>query len=117
MKNRYPCPCCGYYVFDESPGSFSFCPICGWQDDIIDLEEMYEPMGPNRIFLFDAQRNFREFGAAEERLKESVRQPNQDDIRDPKWRPLNKDIDRPHALQNLRDSEIYYWNWIKEVRG
>jgi hypothetical protein len=27
-KAQYPCPCCGFLVFDEEPGSFSICPIC-----------------------------------------------------------------------------------------
>jgi hypothetical protein len=25
---RYPCPCCGYLVLDEEPGSYEICPIC-----------------------------------------------------------------------------------------
>jgi hypothetical protein len=34
---RFPCPVCGYFVFDEPPGSFAICPICFWEDDIVQL--------------------------------------------------------------------------------
>ena len=33
-----PCPCCGYLVFDEEPGSYSICPICYWEDDAVQLQ-------------------------------------------------------------------------------
>src|SRR5436190_23116503 len=33
----YPCPVCGYLVFDEPPGSYAICPICFWEDDAIQL--------------------------------------------------------------------------------
>jgi len=33
----YPCPCCGYLVFTEPPGSFEICPICFWEDDVSQL--------------------------------------------------------------------------------
>ncbi len=34
---NYPCPCCGYLVFTEPPGSYTICPICFWEDDISQL--------------------------------------------------------------------------------
>jgi len=33
----YPCPCCGYVVFDEPPGSYAIRPICFWEDDLAQL--------------------------------------------------------------------------------
>ena len=32
-----PCPSCGHLVFDEEPGSYSICPVCGWEDDLSQL--------------------------------------------------------------------------------
>lgn len=34
----YPCPVCGYLVFDEPPGSYAVCPVCNWEDDALQLE-------------------------------------------------------------------------------
>jgi rubrerythrin len=34
---KYPCPGCGYLVFDEPPGSYEICPICFWEDDLAQL--------------------------------------------------------------------------------
>lgn len=36
-EDLYPCPCCGYLVFDEEPGSYDNCPVCGWEDDLSQL--------------------------------------------------------------------------------
>ncbi|WP_241494482.1 CPCC family cysteine-rich protein [Pseudomonas asplenii] len=30
----FTCPCCGYAVFEEPPGSHDICPICFWEDDL-----------------------------------------------------------------------------------
>ncbi|WP_248129036.1 CPCC family cysteine-rich protein [Pseudomonas sp. W2Aug9] len=27
----FTCPCCGYAVFEEHPGSYDICPICFWR--------------------------------------------------------------------------------------
>ena len=34
---KYPCPGCGYLVFDEPPGSYEICPICFGEDDLAQL--------------------------------------------------------------------------------
>ncbi|MEU0987837.1 CPCC family cysteine-rich protein [Streptomyces sp. NPDC005953] len=33
----YPCPCCGRLVHQSPPGSFQICPVCGWEDDLVQL--------------------------------------------------------------------------------
>jgi hypothetical protein len=35
--NKYPCPCCGYLMFYEGPGSYDICKICFWEDDLSQL--------------------------------------------------------------------------------
>lgn len=36
-QTKFPCPCCGYLVFDREPGFHQVCPICGWEDDLSQL--------------------------------------------------------------------------------
>lgn len=58
---KYPCPCCGYLVFDESPGSHEICPICFWEDDLTQLRFPLMSGGANPVSLIEAQENkFRE---------------------------------------------------------
>ena len=36
---KYKCPCCGFYTFDEKPnGNYDICPVCFWEDDPIQLD-------------------------------------------------------------------------------
>ena len=39
---RYACPCCSYYTFEEKPsGTYYICPVCYWEDDIVQLGPAY----------------------------------------------------------------------------
>ena len=69
---KYPCPCCGYLMFDEPPGSYDICKICFWEDDISQLR-FPRTTGANHVSLIDGQKNFREFGACERRVLQFVR--------------------------------------------
>ena len=98
----YPCPCCGYYMFDEPPGSYVICSICFWEDDAIQLETPTYSGGANTPSLIESQANFASLGAMEERLLDHVRKPDAQDMRDPRWRPATeKDCGT--------DDEPYYW--------
>ena len=86
---RFPCPCCGYLTLEEpSPGSYSICPICFWEDDIIQFEDPDYVDGANHVSLRTAQANFIEFGVSELRFQQYVRKPARDDGRDPTWKPV-----------------------------
>lgn len=54
-QERYPCPCCGFLVFDEAPGSFALCPVCDWEDCAVQLGNPASGGGPNAESLADAQ--------------------------------------------------------------
>ena len=84
-----PCPCCGYLVFSESPGSYDICPICFWEDDASQLRFPLMGGGANEVSLLEAQKNFAAFGASESRLASHVRSPRPDEQRDPSWRPFD----------------------------
>lgn len=120
---KYTCPSCGYFVFDEPPGSYSICAICFWEDDATQLRFPDLAGGANKVSLIDAQKNFQEFGASEKRLSEHVRKPTSEDQRDPQWRmvDLTKDTFEETKIKDGKEyfdavletgvdpSKLYYW--------
>jgi len=59
---RFPCPCCGYRVFQRPPGNHEKCPVCLWEDDLSQLRFPRMPGSANGVSLEQAQHNFIEFG-------------------------------------------------------
>ena len=64
----------------------------------------------------DAQRTFARLGACEERLVKHVRAPNEADVRDPAWRPIEPDdsfeaADAPGIADSYPEDSavLYYW--------
>jgi hypothetical protein len=122
----YPCPCCGYFVFDNPPGSYDICPICFWEDDESQLRFASIGGGANTMSLLEAQRNYAAFGASEERLKPLVRPPRPGEVREMGWRCLDPAIDNieaPHpgvgdGVTYPKDSTaLYYWRESYWRRG
>jgi Cysteine-rich CPCC len=117
---RYPCPCCGYLVLDEEPGSYEICPICFWEDDVSQLRWPDSVGGANRPSLIEAQAAFAEIGAIEPRLVPYVRKPRDDDGRDPKWCPFDASRDEveqrvpgvDYGMTYANDPTAYYY-WVK----
>jgi hypothetical protein len=120
----YPCPCCGYQVFSEPPGSYEICPICFWEDDNVQLGFPDLAGGANSCSLIEGQKNFATCGVCELRFKNNVRSPRDAEMRDPSWRPLDPDRDRYLHWSNKQDharwraakddptgeeSILYYW--------
>lgn len=118
LTEKFPCPCCGYLVFEEPPGSFDICPICYWEDDVSQLRFPEAGGGANSHSLIQAQKNFMALGATEERFTSYVRSPTPDDRRDPGWRPVDPRTDAFRDLTDGSDDEandpedhtiLYYW--------
>ncbi|MFD7840486.1 CPCC family cysteine-rich protein [Streptomyces sp. NPDC059761] len=89
MSRRHPCPCCGHLVLDEMPGSYAICPVCSWEDDIVQFRRPTADLGANKVSLIEAQRNYRDFGARDRRGRQYVRPPAEDEPLDPAWRPID----------------------------
>lgn len=115
----YPCPVCGYLVFDEPPGSFAICPFCFWEDDIVQLAYPLMAGGANKVSLYEAQQEFIKNGASEYRFIRHVRKPTTSDRREPRWRPFIPSSDS-HLSWNLEEDHqrwqsvgpnvcLYYW--------
>jgi hypothetical protein len=110
-KAQYPCPACGFLVFDEGSGSFDICPLCGWEDDDVQLRYPSMTGGANRPSLWQEQQRILE------RYPLTVREANEIE-RDPHWRPLKpNEIDKKGLPQTGREyfdafgagPPSYYW--------
>jgi hypothetical protein len=84
-NGKYYCKCCGYSTLIEYPnGTYEICEICFWEDDIYQSENPNAKIGPNRVSLIQARKNFEEFGACEIEMKINVKKPSENEIRK-KW--------------------------------
>ena len=119
MHARYPCPCCGYAVFEREPGSHAICPICHWEDNLVQLRFPTMPGAANSVSLAEGQLNYAEFGAVQKRYRHAVRQPHANEQQDSGWRCLDVERDNPEfprAGVKYADSYpeqdltvMYYW--------
>ncbi|CAI3676883.1 Membrane protein [Clostridium neonatale] len=89
MREYFTCPCCGYITL-ESEHEYDICPICFWEDDWIQFEEVDLQDGANKVSLRQAQKNYIEFGACEKEMLCHVRKPTVYDIKDENWNVLYK---------------------------
>ena len=113
----FTCPCCGYAVFEEPPGSYEICPICFWEDDVFQLYYPHQEGGPNRCSLIEAQVNFFQFGACERGMSKNVRVASHGDVRDGEWFPLwarrvaipDAESDNQHSQHMQSKYDLYYW--------
>lgn len=81
MQRRYPCHCCGFYTLKEEPnGSYEICPVCFWEDDLVQNRDPESWGGANVPSLNEARRNFRALGAMEARFLPYVRPPRKDEL-------------------------------------
>lgn len=108
----YPCPCCGYLVFGEPPGSYEICPICFWEDDVIQLRFVRMEGGANEVSLVEGQQNYIKFGACQQHCKIYVRRPAPDEVRDREWLFINLDIDN---IENPKPERIFIVNVNSDI--
>ena len=70
-ENRCQCPCCDYFTL-EARGRYTVCPVCFWEDDGSDLDDIDRISSANHIPLRLARANFVRLGAADEAAKSFV---------------------------------------------
>jgi len=69
---REQCPCCDYISLPER-NNYLICPICFWEDDGQDVDELDVESGPNHgITLREGRDNFKDFGSCEIAMKVHV---------------------------------------------
>ena len=104
----YPCPCCGFLVFDEPPGSYRICSICGWEDCAVQLRFPFSGVGPNAA-LAEEQKATMEWLSTEVKERDGYR-------RDPQWRPVRtEDVTESDAAP--QDGLAYFHAWGDEETG
>lgn len=54
VGESYLCPVCGKYTF-KSAGNFDICEVCGWEDDLVQLDDPNEEGCANRMSLNQAR--------------------------------------------------------------
>jgi len=76
MTPKHKCPCCGYNtLIEKSNGSYEICEVCFWESDPIQNRDLNYTGGANKVSLLQAQINFLQFKACEERFIPDVRKP------------------------------------------
>ena len=108
----FPCPSCGFVVFNEPAGSYDICPICGWEDDHVQLGNPILRGGANGGSLLDYQQEILVEIPTEIREHNGYK-------RHPKWRPLTEEDCQPKSdipksgfeyfLAAAQDTPTYYW--------
>lgn len=80
MKS-YPCPCCGYLTLSTPPpGTYEICPVCNWEDDIVQFSNINFKGGANEECLKKARENFKEHGVSSLKFLKEVRRPLPEEI-------------------------------------
>jgi hypothetical protein len=83
MTKRFACACCGYLTLsEEPPGTYEICPVCSWEDDLVQFQDPTYIGGANRVSLEEARANFQLFGARSRKDLPRVRAPHNEELLD-----------------------------------
>lgn len=124
---KYPCPICGYYSFNEPPGSYGGCRFCGWEDDSTQLLYPMWATGANEISLYEYQQCWLAGKDAHFAGCHSDDRPTETDVQDPGWRPFDPARDKflVHDDSNdewqssqleISNQGLYWWRddyWLR----
>jgi hypothetical protein len=109
----YPCPCCGFFVFAEGPGSYDIYPVCGWEDDLSQLR--FPTRGGANAPLVECQRAY---ANPREWERPALPPDKLGYARDPEWRPLNLETDQVEEPlrgvdygMSYHDDRTTYYYW------
>lgn len=78
-KKKYKCPCCGYLTLD-SVDEYDICPVCYWEDDLIQKKDPEYEGGANKVSLRQARENYLSLGVCEEKYLQYVRKPLREEM-------------------------------------
>jgi hypothetical protein len=76
LGRRYPCPCCDYLtMLKPPPGTHAICPVCRWEDDLVQYQDLDYAGGANKGTLRHARQHFRMHGISDSRKRGTTRPP------------------------------------------
>jgi hypothetical protein len=58
------CPVCDYFSLPKR-ADHDICPVCSWEDDGLDIDQLDRHSGPNHITLREARATFQRLGACD----------------------------------------------------
>jgi hypothetical protein len=104
---KYQCNCCGFRTLTVSNG-YEICPVCFWEDDPVQNEDLQYSGGANSLSLEETRHNYIEMGASQREFLNRVRPPTLEEMPIP-LAGLDKDIQaqiqrqaKIHILATLR---------------
>ena len=63
---QFPCNCCGFRtLLSPESGSYEICPVCFWEDDPVQAEDLSFAGGANAVSLAEDRENYLQSGACE----------------------------------------------------
>lgn len=81
VGRRFACPCCDLLTLAEPPtGTSAICPVCRWEDDVVQFVDLDREGGPNRVSLAQARDNFRVHGVSDPARRERARPPRPEEF-------------------------------------
>jgi hypothetical protein len=99
---KLACPCCGFRtISDEAYGSYALCPVCGWEDDAVQLANPCSEGGANKESLYYCQRHIECWSEDKMAAFEA----------DPTWRPLNEEESAYFQAAKKRE----HWTFMGET--
>jgi hypothetical protein len=102
------CVCCGHSTAGEL-GSSAICPVCFWEDDLVQLRWPTLGGGANDASLIDAQCNFEATGSSELGVARYVRPARDDETVEFGWRRINSRTDNFEDEKMRRHSPGTPW--------
>ena len=99
--DTYPCTACGFLTHDEPSGSYDICPVCGWEDDHVQLRFPLMRGGANKDCLVEHQQVWIKW------LPLSI-QEHHGFRRDATWRPLI--LEECHAAGEMPETGRQYFD-------
>ncbi|MGZ7108968.1 MAG: CPCC family cysteine-rich protein [Methanobacterium sp.] len=64
MEIKFQCPCCGNFsLLEKPPGTYEICPICNWEDDIVQYNDPDYSGGANKNSLNESRALYKKLHA------------------------------------------------------
>jgi hypothetical protein len=90
---KYTCSCCGYKTLMDN-GIGEVCLVCYWEEDYTSDDDIFDYSSANKITLYEAQENYKIFGACHKRVELHCRKPCKKYIKDVDWIPSQARIEK-----------------------